>query len=96
MKYINGSTKKGQALIENAERFTGSTLSDIYKSWSGAKEQAYNWCIEQYTNTENANYFRVRNVNTFGFVASWFGTIDNEPILRYETKDNTYIVWLNR
>ena len=96
MKELNGHTKQAQRLIDNAQRFTGFLLTDIYKSCSNEKARAWDWCYEQYLKTDNHNYFRVGNANTFGFCASWFGTLDGEPILRYETKDNSYLVWLNR
>ena len=93
---LNGRTQRAKNLIWNAEHFTGYDLSHIYNSWSDAKQRAYEWCRQQFVDTDNSYGFRVGNANTFGFCASWFGTIDGEPILRYETKDNSYLVWLNR
>lgn len=96
MKYLNGHTKQGQRLIANANGFGGHRLDDIYKSYSTSKLAGYNWCYGEYLKTQDRDHFRVGNANTFGFCASWYGTLNGEPILRYETKDNSYIVWLNR
>lgn len=96
MKILNGHTKRAQRLIENANRFTGFSLDDIYTSYSIAKANAWKWCYNQFVNTENSERFRVGNANTFGFSASWYGTSNGESILRYETKDNSYLVLLDR
>ena len=96
MKFFKASTKRGQQIISMSDRCIYSSLSDIYKTWSSAKSKAYKWCREQYENTENHCAFGVGSGNTFGFTASWVGTIDGEQILRVETKDNSYVVWLER
>ena len=72
------------------------SLHNLYDSWSTAKEEAYNQCWEMYLETENHEAFGVGNANTFGFTASWLGTKNGEDILRIETKDNSYLVWLER
>lgn len=46
--------------------------------------------------TENNEAFGVGNANTFGFTASWLGTMNGEDIMRVETRDNSYLIWLNR
>lgn len=38
----------------------------------------------------------VGNANTFGFTCSWLAIKDGENIMRIETKDNSYLVWLDR
>lgn len=40
--------------------------------------------------------FGVGNANSFGFTASWLETKDGEDVMRIETKDNSYLLWLNR
>ena len=42
------------------------------------------------TNNEGENLWDVYKTCT------WYGKIDGERILRYETKDNTYIVYLDK
>lgn len=73
-----------------------SSLHNLYDSWSTAKEAAYNRCWQMYMETENREAFGVGNANTYGFTASWLGTKNDEDIMRVETKDNSYLVWLNR
>ena len=96
MMKLNASSYKGKQVMDRASNIDGYTLSDIYNDCSIAKERAYNWCIEQYHKTENHSGFSICSHNSFGFTCSWFGEIEGENILRYETKDNSYIVFLNR
>ena len=96
MRELKASTKKGQEIIEKASHYTGTRLHEVYDSWSQAKENAYNWCWEEYCNTEKSSGFGICSANTFGFTVSWCGVKDGEDILRYETKDNSYLVWLDR
>lgn len=37
-------------------------------------------------------YFGIGNANKFGFTASWLLIKNNEPCMRVETKDNSYLV----
>lgn len=96
MKELKASTKAGKNIIERASYFDGRRLEDVYTSYSVEKARAYEWCFNEYMNTEDSRGFQICSHNTFGFTCAWYGTRDGEPILRYETKDNTYIVWLDR
>lgn len=96
MRELKYSTKAGEKIYDKASHWAGNTLSQVYKSWSKAKEDAFNWCYEQYLNTEDCDAFSICSFNTFGFACSWLGKKDGENVLRYETKDNSYIVWLDR
>ena len=96
MKILKASNKNGQSILWSASRCEGHTLNDIYNSWSYAKQQAYNDCIRWFNECENSHTFRVGNGNTFGFCACWYCDYEGERALRYETKNNTYIVLLNR
>lgn len=96
MREVKGSTKRGQQLIAMGSNCCHTTLSELYDKWSRAKEEAYKWCCKEYYNSENARGFGIGNANTFGFTASWLCTIDGEEVMRIETKDNSYIVWLNK
>ena len=44
----------------------------------------------------NSSDFGIGNANTFGFTCSWLTVKDGEKIMRIETKDNSYLVWLDR
>lgn len=96
MREFKGSTKRGQQLLVIGSTCYYTSLADLYNSWSSAKEQAFKWCLEQYNNDDNSTAFGIGNANTFGFTASWLLTKDGEDCMRIETKDNSYLVWLNR
>lgn len=96
MRELKASTKAGQNILEKAQNYDGYFLHDVYDRPSHAKEQAWDWCWEQFRATEDADGFSICSHNTFGFTCSWFGTKDGENICRFETKDNSYLVWLDR
>lgn len=96
MRELKMSTKAGQNIYNKGCRYDGYELRNVYDSWSNAKETAYNWCFEQFLATENSDSFSICSHNTFGFTCSWLGTKDGENIMRYETKDNSYLIWLDR
>lgn len=93
---VKASTKRGQALLERGQNCYYKSLHNIYDRWSQAKEEAYNRCFDMYMNSENRAGFGVGNANTFGFSCSWLCTIDGEDVMRLETKDNSYCIWLER
>ena len=86
MRELKASTKAGQNIIAKAGVYDGYWLHQIYDRWSTAKVRAYNWCYDQFLQTENNEAFSI----------SWLGTKNGENILRFETKDNSYLVWLDR
>lgn len=96
MKKLKGSTARGKQIIEMGNRCCWQSLSNLYDNWSDAKQRAYEWCWEQYSSDDNASAFGVGNANSFSFTASWLTIIDGEEVLRVETKDNSYLVWLDR
>ena len=96
MRELKASTKAGQRVIEMGERCVYDELYNIYDRWSYAKEQAFRRCREMFLNSDNSTAFGIGNANSFGFTASWLDVIDNEHVMRVETKDNSYLVWLDR
>ena len=96
MREYKLSSYRGKELYNMGNTCCWSSLHNLYDSWSPAKAAAYNWCWEQYMETENRSDFGIGNANTFGFTASWLGTKDGEDIMRVETRANSYLVWLNR
>lgn len=96
MTELKASTKRGQDIISRGSHYIGERLGQVYDSWSYAKQSAYDRCFHEYAETENSSSFSICSKNTFGFTCSWLGTKDGENILRYETKDNSYLVWLDR
>lgn len=95
MKEYNFSTKRGKQLYEMGVRCCWDRLSNLYEKWSAAKQEAFDWCWGQFLNDENHSDFGVGNANCFGFTASWLLTKNGEECMRVETKDNSYLVYLN-
>lgn len=96
MKELKASTKAGQNIIAKASHKEGWNLESVYNSYSTEKARAFDWCLNEFKNTEDSRGFAINSHNTFGFTCSWLGIKDGENILRFETKDNSYLVWLDR
>lgn len=96
MKEYNLSTSMGKQLYNRACHYEGYYLSQVYDRPSTAKLHAFARCYDEFLNTENSTAFSICSHNTFGFSCSWLGTKDGENIMRYETKDNSYLIWLDR
>lgn len=96
MKEYKLSSARGKKLYDMGTTCCWGSLHNLYDRWSPAKEAAYNWYWGQYLETENREAFGIGNANTFGFTASWLGTMNGEDIMRVETRDNSYLIWLER
>lgn len=95
MKILKASTKAGYRWIVAAKKNEGSKLSDIYGSYSVNKEEAINWCLNQYNSTENSENFRIISHNSNFFTIAW-NEYGKEPKLHIETGRNSYIILLNQ
>lgn len=93
---IKGSTKRGQKLIATGERYEGFELCQVYDNWSTAKQHAFDYCWDKYMATENHTAFGICSHNTFQFTVSWLGTYTGEDAMFIETRDNSYIVLLDK
>ena len=96
MKILKASTKAGQNILRRAEYNEGYFLSEVYSSFSKEKENAWKRCEHEYLTSDSHSNFHICNHNSFGFSVAWFCRINEENCLRYETKDNTYIVYLDK
>ena len=96
MKEYKLSSSRGKKLYDMGKTCCWRSLCNLYDRWSPAKQVAFDSYWEQYVETENRGAFGVGNANTFGFTASWLGTKSGEDIMRVETKDNSYLIWLDR
>ena len=96
MREYKVSSSTGKKLYNMGNTCCWPSLYNLYDRWSHAKEEAFDDCWEKYLGTENRCAFGVGNANSFGFTASWLGTKDGEDIMRIETKDNSYLLWLKR
>lgn len=83
-------------MIARAQVNEGFCLSDVYNNYSIAKEKSYDWCYDEYFKTTGGYNFHICSHNTFQFSVAWEGFQDGERILRVETRDNSYLVWLER
>jgi hypothetical protein len=96
MKILKASTKAGQNILRKAEQYEGFFLSNVYTDYSQKKENAFKWCEHEYLTSDNHSNFHICSHNSFGFTVAWHCNINDEMCLRFETKDNTYIVYLDR
>ena len=96
MREYKLSSTMGNKLYESGSKYEGYDLSQVYDRPSIAKQLAFERCYDEYVNTENSTAFSICSHNTFGFTCSWLGIKDGENIMRYETKDNSYLIWLDR
>lgn len=83
-------------MIRRAQVNEGHTLSDVYGNYSTEKARSYDWCLEQYNTTTGAHNFHICSHNSFQYSVAWEGFKDGESILRVETANNSYLVWLDR
>lgn len=91
---LKASSYKGKRIFDRATFYVGHTLSDVYDTYSDEMQAAYERCYSEFLETENHRWFSICSRNSF--TCSWVGRKDDEKILRYETKDNSYLVWLER
>lgn len=96
MRECKLSTARGKQIFKMGCSCGFSSLRNLYDRWSPEKENAFNRCWEQYLNDENSSAFGVGNANSFGFTASWLLTKDGEDCMRVETRNNSYLLYLER
>lgn len=95
MTIIKGSTKRGQSLIDRANSWEGTELWDVYSSCSQAKRDAYARCRRlQYEYKGSA--FRIISANGWAFSVAFEGEYEGEEATFIITKDNDYVVLLNK
>lgn len=83
-------TKKQQELLNNYERATKTTLRECYRTWSDAKERAYNRCLNDMCD-HNGHGARICSYNTTSFTFAYkYEDENNKTHLRYFTYVNTY------
>ena len=96
MKQLKASTQRGKDILRRAKSNEGYFLSDIYSTYSNEKLNSWKWCEHQYLTSDRGKNFRICSHNTFGYTVAWECYYNEERALRMETKDNTYIVYLDR
>ena len=88
MIVVKESTALGKKLIERGSQYDGTELYQIYDKWSDAKQKAFDWCYNQYLESEEHEAFSIISHNNFGFSVSWLC----KDGLRIETPKNSYLV----
>lgn len=96
MREFKASTKRGQSIIARAEAYEGVFLSDVYGSYSVEKAESWNKRYDMFMMTDEHSYFHICSYNTFQYSVAWYGKKDGENILRLETVNNSFLVWLDR
>lgn len=93
MAIISGATKRGQTLLARASEWDGTYLSDVYGSWSGAKERAWRECYEK-CNAVNGTNFHICSHNGWAFSVAWefINQETGEVMTQIETSSGTYII----
>lgn len=97
MKIIKATTTRGQAMLNSASNYEGYTLREVYGNYSSAKENAYNYCLEQCAK-ENGYNFHICSHNTFSFSVAWEITSPETGEIigtRIETANNSYFIRYN-
>ena len=74
-------------MIENAKRFDGYTLNEVYGKYSNAKYNAFYDCVLKAQAEEGRN-FHIFSHNSFGFSVAW----EIKEGVRIETPKNSYLV----
>ena len=95
-RIIKGSTKRGQSLIATGSRCEGTTLNQIYDSWSSAKQSAYDTCYDNYLATPEHDAWGICSHNTNFFSVSWVGKHEGENALFLRTGKTDYIILLDK
>ena len=96
MREFKASTRQGQNIINRASYHEGYSLDDVYGSYSHEKAYSYNKCYELYVSDVNAIDFHICSHNSFCYSVAWNTIIDGEEVLRVETANNSFLVWLDR
>lgn len=96
MREFKASTRQGQNIINRASYHEGYSLADVYGSYSNKKACSYNKCYEIYANDDNASDFHICSHNSFCYSVAWNTIINGEEVLRVETANNSFLVWLDR
>lgn len=89
MRTVKASTAVGKRLIRIGTNWEGTHLYQVYDRWSQAKQEAWEKCYDEYSNTEGANGFSICSHNTYQFTCSWF---ISDGSMRLETRDNSYLI----
>ena len=95
--FFKANTSRGENYLLATQYSIGEKLRDVYKSWSSAKQDAYDDCWGDYIETPNHHDFRITGKSSNFFTVAWDGHyIDDEGVAYYarfiRTYANKYII----
>jgi hypothetical protein len=93
---LKASTKAGQQIISRGEHWEGDNLYSVYEKPSEAKQKAFDRCWNLFCEMVNSEMFGICSHNTHSFSVSWYAEFEQEPVMVVITRDNNYMVFLNR
>ena len=88
---LSEETKAGKRVIAMGSRWDGNSLSQVYDTWSSAKEEAFDSAWEMYRNSRHGNSFGICSHNSYGFTVSWL----HDDGLTVLTPTTEYLVIFN-
>ena len=95
-KELKASTKAGQQIISRGQHWEGDDLHAVYAKPSYAKQEAFDRCWDLFCEMVNSEMFGICSHNTHSFSVSWLAEFEQEPVMVVITRDNNYMVFLNR
>lgn len=93
MAIISGSSKRGQDLLIRASVNQGTTLRQVYSSWSDKKEKAMSDCLKE-CSEDGGTDFRIISHSRDNFSVAWeyINQETGEVMTKIKTHANTYII----
>ena len=90
MTEIKATTKRGSGMLWMYEHGNiVNSIYDIYEKPSRNKYRAFENCFSMYASEPGSHGFKCCGHNSMTFSVAW---IDGNGNLRYETKENSYII----
>lgn len=87
------NTKRGQDLLNRANRYEGDTLESVYTSYSTKKAHIYNAIRAFYCTDNGSTNFRICSHNTCFFTCAYDTVTETgDRATVYFTPSNTYLI----
>ena len=82
-------TQKQLDMLRNYYNSSATSLHDVYKSWSDAKEQAFKYCLQD-MKEHNGQDMRITGANGFTFSCAYRINREDGEYLVYHTPCNRF------
>ena len=96
MRELKHSTSEGKRVADMGLRCKYNNITEVYNKVGKTNLIAYENCRKKFAEDDNAYNFRVGNGTSYSFTVSWFTVINDEEVMVVITRDNNYLVWLER